>query len=135
MKIKPEYERLTIDQFEVKSKIFHLSGNFKVNGKCITKKDFAKNIQSIGGMCRGYIDKDKCIKKNIAYRKTDYFVIGEGEYKKEEDGEKKYESIKKWNNVEKNNHIFIISQKNCEELIDQWKLKDSFQPPSSLAPR
>lgn len=95
---------------EFSDKTFHLLANFE---GC-TKKEFAEKITDLGGKCRGF-DKSK----HLCFSKTDFFVVGNKEYK--EDQGKKIREIDTYNKKNPENRIPKITQSHCEELINQYK--------------
>ncbi len=107
------FEKIDFNEFEIESKIFHLSCTFlSKDSKQIRKEDFAKSIRDLYGVCKG-CNNDKITKE------TDYLVIGK------DGGERKPRNncvkAMQWNSNPANKHIYIISQEHCEELISQYR--------------
>ena len=102
----------TLDAIELFGKTFHLLGNFR---SCKTKKEFAEKIESYGGKIRGA----EGTMKNLNFKVTDYFVVGDNHYKEGQKGNK----ITDVDNFNSRNapqdQIPKISESHCLELMDK----------------
>lgn len=95
---------------DVSNKFFYLSGNF-IDKK---KKDFAAEIESLGGKCQ-----DLSKKPPVKPSQTDYLVIGGNGYVDPTHG-KNYQKVAQWNEQNPSKKIPIIHQLHCEELLTKF---------------
>lgn len=99
-----------LSSIEFSDKTFHLLANFE---GC-SKKEFSEKIEGMGGRCRGFDSS-----KHLCFSKTDFFVVGDKEYR--EDQGKKIKEVDEYNKKNSGNRIPKITQSHCEQLIDQYK--------------
>ncbi|HGF0877953.1 TPA: hypothetical protein ACF74V_000217 [Legionella pneumophila] len=102
----------TLDALEFSEKTFHLLGNFR---SCKTKKEFGERIENLGRKIRGEGQT-----KNLNFKNTDYFVVGDNHYKEGQNGNK-ISRVDSYNSRHApQEQIPKISESHCNELMEKY---------------
>ena len=101
----------TLDEIDFPGKTFHLLGNFRTSK---TKREFGESIENFGGNIRG-LDQTK----NLNFKVTDYFVVGDNHYRQGHKGNK-ISKIDAYNDKKSDkDQIPKISESHCLEHMNR----------------